>query len=128
MSWHFVKCGTAVNRKSANGTYETTILDLARKNRNVLFKYMRHRRRNKPSAFSLRDRNGEPTSDPIVVSEFYRDHYADAVYSVATHSSVAADFIEKSIQSWFKGAFDRIPGNRKLRREGAALRRIEENL
>ncbi|GAA56270.1 hypothetical protein CLF_110453, partial [Clonorchis sinensis] len=53
-----------------------TILDLARKNRNVLFKYMRHRRRNKPSAFSLRDRNGEPTSDPIVVSEFYRDHYA----------------------------------------------------
>ncbi|GAA51000.1 hypothetical protein CLF_105368 [Clonorchis sinensis] len=22
MSWHFVKCGTAVNRKSANGTYE----------------------------------------------------------------------------------------------------------
>ncbi|GAA55266.1 hypothetical protein CLF_107506 [Clonorchis sinensis] len=57
---------------------QATILDLARKNRNVLFKYMRHRRRNKPSAFSLRDRNGEPTSDPIVVSEFYRDHYADA--------------------------------------------------
>ncbi|KER28207.1 hypothetical protein T265_04885 [Opisthorchis viverrini] len=27
-----------------------TILDLARKNKNVLFKYMRHRRRNKPSA------------------------------------------------------------------------------
>ncbi|GAA51827.1 hypothetical protein CLF_106845 [Clonorchis sinensis] len=56
---------------------QATILDLARKNRNVLFKYMRHRRRNKPSAFSLRDRNGEPTSDPIVVSEFYRDHYAE---------------------------------------------------
>ncbi|GAA50218.1 hypothetical protein CLF_104248 [Clonorchis sinensis] len=55
---------------------QATILDLARKNRNVLFKYMRHRRRNKPSAFSLRDRNGEPTSDPIVVSEFYREHYA----------------------------------------------------
>ncbi|GAA56332.1 hypothetical protein CLF_110614 [Clonorchis sinensis] len=55
---------------------QATILDLARKNRNVLFKYMRHRRRNKPSAFSLRDRNGEPTSDPIVESEFYRDHYA----------------------------------------------------
>ncbi|GAA52820.1 hypothetical protein CLF_108868, partial [Clonorchis sinensis] len=55
---------------------QATILDLARKNRKVLFKYMRHRRRNKPSAFSLRDRNGEPTSDPIVVSEFYRDHYA----------------------------------------------------
>ncbi|GAA51363.1 hypothetical protein CLF_105992 [Clonorchis sinensis] len=55
---------------------QATILDLSRKNRNVLFKYMRHRRRNKPSAFSLRDRNGEPTSDPIVVSEFYRDHYA----------------------------------------------------
>ncbi|GAA55343.1 pol-related protein [Clonorchis sinensis] len=35
-----------------------------------------HERFMKPSAFSLRDRNGEPTSDPIVVSEFYRDHYA----------------------------------------------------
>ncbi|GAA53726.1 hypothetical protein CLF_110904 [Clonorchis sinensis] len=45
---------------------QATILDLARKNRNVLFKYMRHRRRKKPSAFSLRDRDGEPTSDPIV--------------------------------------------------------------
>ncbi|GAA55607.1 hypothetical protein CLF_108450, partial [Clonorchis sinensis] len=55
-------------------------------NRNVLFKYMRHRRRNKPSAFSLRDRNGEPTSDPIVVSEFYRDHYA-GLYSVPASSS-----------------------------------------
>ncbi|GAA52423.1 hypothetical protein CLF_108022 [Clonorchis sinensis] len=51
---------------------QATILDLARENRNVLFKYMRHRRRNEPSAFSLRDRNGEPTSDPIVVSEFCR--------------------------------------------------------
>ncbi|GAA51393.1 bromodomain-containing protein 8, partial [Clonorchis sinensis] len=65
---------------------QATILDLARKNRNVLFKYMRHRRRNKPSAFSLRDRNGEPTSDPIVVSEFYRDHYA-GLYSVPASSS-----------------------------------------
>ncbi|GAA49100.1 hypothetical protein CLF_102486 [Clonorchis sinensis] len=55
---------------------QATILDLARKNRNVLFKYMRHRRINKPSTFSLRDRNGEATSDTIVVSEFYRDHYA----------------------------------------------------
>ncbi|GAA51771.1 protein kinase N, partial [Clonorchis sinensis] len=60
---------------------QATILDLARKNRNVLFKYMRHRRRNKPSAFSLRERNGEPTSDPIVVSEFYRDHYAGVLSS-----------------------------------------------
>ncbi|GAA47626.1 hypothetical protein CLF_100599 [Clonorchis sinensis] len=65
---------------------QATILDLARKNRNVLLKYMRHRRRNKPSAFSLRDRNGEPTSDPIVVSEFYRDHYA-GLYSVPASSS-----------------------------------------
>ncbi|GAA52439.1 hypothetical protein CLF_108081 [Clonorchis sinensis] len=65
---------------------QATILDLARKNRNVLFKYMRHRRRNKPSAFSLRDRNGEPTSDPIVVPESYRDHYA-GLYSVTASSS-----------------------------------------
>ncbi|GAA57342.1 hypothetical protein CLF_112559 [Clonorchis sinensis] len=65
---------------------QATILDLARKNRNVLFKYMRHRRRNKPSAFSLRDRNGEPTSDPIVVSEFYRDHYT-GLHSVPASSS-----------------------------------------
>ncbi|KER31949.1 hypothetical protein T265_01884 [Opisthorchis viverrini] len=36
---------------------QATILDLARKNKNVLFKYMRHRRRNKPSplvGFQLR--------------------------------------------------------------------------
>ncbi|GAA53387.1 hypothetical protein CLF_110132 [Clonorchis sinensis] len=65
---------------------QATILDLARKNRNVLFKYMRHRRRNKPSAFSLRDRNEEPTSDPIVVSEFYRDQYA-GLYSVPASPS-----------------------------------------
>ncbi|GAA49135.1 hypothetical protein CLF_102568 [Clonorchis sinensis] len=65
---------------------QATILDLARKNRNVLFKYMRHRRRNKPSAYSVRDRNGEPTSHPIVVSEFYRDHYA-GLYSVPASSS-----------------------------------------
>ncbi|GAA48919.1 pol-related protein, partial [Clonorchis sinensis] len=58
---------------------QATILDLARKNRNVLFKYIGYRRRNKSSAFSLRDRNGEPTSDPVVVSEFYRDHYADII-------------------------------------------------
>ncbi|GAA55111.1 hypothetical protein CLF_106863 [Clonorchis sinensis] len=55
---------------------QATILDLVRKNRNVLYKCMRHRRRNKPSAFSLRDRNGEPTSDPTVVSEFHREHHA----------------------------------------------------
>ncbi|KER32023.1 hypothetical protein T265_01804 [Opisthorchis viverrini] len=30
----------------------------------------------KPSAFSLRDRNGEPTNDPTVVSEVYRENYA----------------------------------------------------
>ncbi|GAA53552.1 hypothetical protein CLF_110480 [Clonorchis sinensis] len=55
---------------------QAIILNFARKNRNALSKYMRHPRRNKPFAFSLRDRNGEPTSDPIVVSEFYREHYA----------------------------------------------------
>ncbi|GAA50240.1 hypothetical protein CLF_104274 [Clonorchis sinensis] len=55
---------------------QATILDLARKNRNVLCKYMRHRRRNKLSASSLRDRNVEPTSDPILVSEFYRGRHA----------------------------------------------------
>ncbi|GAA54697.1 hypothetical protein CLF_104863 [Clonorchis sinensis] len=34
---------------------QTTILDLARKNRNVLFKYMRHRRRNKPSSSQFQE-------------------------------------------------------------------------
>ncbi|KER23712.1 hypothetical protein T265_08478 [Opisthorchis viverrini] len=65
---------------------QATILDLARRNKNVLFKYMRHRRRNKPSAFSLRDRNGEPTSDTTVVSEVYREHYA-LPYSAPASSS-----------------------------------------
>ncbi|GAA51917.1 hypothetical protein CLF_107012 [Clonorchis sinensis] len=75
---------------------QATILDLARKNRNVLFKYMRHRRRNKPSAFSLRDRNGEPTSDPIVVSEFYRDHYAgDSANSFVMHGEKGPEDITR---------------------------------
>ncbi|GAA53273.1 hypothetical protein CLF_109925 [Clonorchis sinensis] len=41
---------------------------------------MRHRRRNKPFAFSLRDRNGDTTSDPTLVSEFYRGRYAGFRY------------------------------------------------
>ncbi|GAA53028.1 hypothetical protein CLF_109370 [Clonorchis sinensis] len=56
--------------------------------RNVLFKYVRHRRRNKPSVFSSRDRNGEPTSDPIAASEVYREHFA-CLYSVSASSSHA---------------------------------------
>ncbi|GAA53342.1 hypothetical protein CLF_110053 [Clonorchis sinensis] len=65
---------------------QATILDLARKNRNVLFKCMRHRRRNNPSAFYLRDRNGEPTGDLIVVSVFYSEHYV-GLYSAPASSS-----------------------------------------
>ncbi|KER31781.1 hypothetical protein T265_02015 [Opisthorchis viverrini] len=43
MSWLFVKCGTAVNQKSANGTYENKPLSWTslEKNKNVLFRYMR---------------------------------------------------------------------------------------
>ncbi|GAA57592.1 hypothetical protein CLF_112941 [Clonorchis sinensis] len=50
---------------------QATILDLVRRNRNGLFKYMRHRRRSKPSK---------------VVSEFPREHYA-GLYSVPASSS-----------------------------------------
>ncbi|GAA55999.1 hypothetical protein CLF_109592 [Clonorchis sinensis] len=59
---------------------QATILDLARKNRNVLFKYMRHRRRNKPSRSPEGQERGTH-GDPIVVSEFYRDHYAGLIQS-----------------------------------------------
>ncbi|GAA56249.1 ankyrin repeat and MYND domain-containing protein 2 [Clonorchis sinensis] len=52
---------------------QATILDLARINQNTLFKYMRHRRRNKPTVFSLRDRDGKPINDPKVVSESIED-------------------------------------------------------
>ncbi|GAA47935.1 hypothetical protein CLF_100983 [Clonorchis sinensis] len=74
---------------------QVTILDLARKNRNVLFKYV-HRRRNNPSAFSLRDRNGEPTSDPIVVSEFYRDHYAGERQSLNDKDKTVPGILDES--------------------------------
>ncbi|GAA52915.1 hypothetical protein CLF_109083 [Clonorchis sinensis] len=76
---------------------QATMPDLARKNRNVLLKYMRHHCRNKPSAFSLRDRNGEPTSDPIVVSEFYTEHYAVRPVSLPTMSKESDDLIGKNI-------------------------------
>ncbi|KAG5441729.1 hypothetical protein CSKR_200030 [Clonorchis sinensis] len=78
---------------------QATILDLSRKNRNVLFKCMRHRRGNKPSAFSLRDRNVEPMSDPVVVSEVYREHYA-GLYSTpasSSHSILSRHIYERSL-------------------------------
>ncbi|GAA47379.1 hypothetical protein CLF_100287 [Clonorchis sinensis] len=65
---------------------QATILELARRNRKVLFNYMRHRRRDKSPAFSLKYRNEEPTSDPIMVSEFYTEHYA-VLYPVTGSSS-----------------------------------------
>ncbi|GAA57704.1 hypothetical protein CLF_113097 [Clonorchis sinensis] len=74
---------------------QATILDFARKSRNGLFKYMRHRRRNKPSAFSLRDRNGEPTSDPIVVSEFYADLYS--VPASSSHQTLSRRIYERPL-------------------------------
>ncbi|KER21777.1 hypothetical protein T265_09963 [Opisthorchis viverrini] len=46
-----------------NAQKHATILYLLRKNINVLFHYMKPHRRNKPSAFSLRAGNGEPTSE-----------------------------------------------------------------
>ncbi|GAA51956.1 hypothetical protein CLF_107136 [Clonorchis sinensis] len=45
---------------------QATILGLAQKNKNMLFNNMRHCRRIKPTTFSLRDKNGEPTSDQRV--------------------------------------------------------------
>ncbi|GAA55119.1 hypothetical protein CLF_106884 [Clonorchis sinensis] len=39
---------------------------------------------------------------------------SDAMYSVITHWTVTADSIEKSVQPWFKEAYERKPGNRKL--------------
>ncbi|GAA57612.1 hypothetical protein CLF_112969, partial [Clonorchis sinensis] len=78
---------------------QATILDIAQKNRNVLFKYMRHCPRNKPSAFSLKDWNGEPTSDPIVVSELYSDHYAGlcSVPASSSHPSLSKRNYERSL-------------------------------
>ncbi|KER19695.1 hypothetical protein T265_11599 [Opisthorchis viverrini] len=51
-----------------------------------LMSAVRHRRRNNPSAFSLRGRNGEPTNDPTMVSEVYREHYACLCSALASSS------------------------------------------
>jgi hypothetical protein len=75
-----------------NGRKQAKILDLAKKNKNVLYKYMRHCRRNKPSAFSLRNRDGESTRDPAVVAELFREHNA-TIYSsprISTHPAFPA--------------------------------------
>ncbi|GAA47162.1 Y+L amino acid transporter 1 [Clonorchis sinensis] len=65
---------------------QATVLVVALKNRNVRFTYMGHRRRNKPYAFSPKDGNGEPSSDSMVVSEVYSEHYA-GLYSALAPSS-----------------------------------------
>ncbi|GAA49608.1 THO complex subunit 1 [Clonorchis sinensis] len=65
---------------------QATILNLARKNRNLVFKYMGHHRRIKSSAFSLRKRNGESTNDQTMLSEAFREHWA-ALYLVPPSSS-----------------------------------------
>jgi hypothetical protein len=69
------------------GRKQAKILQLARRNKNVLFKYMRHCRRNKPTAFSFRNGNGETTENSTVVAQLFRAHYA-VLYSstpVNTH-------------------------------------------
>ncbi|GAA47877.1 hypothetical protein CLF_100915 [Clonorchis sinensis] len=52
---------------------QATIPDLTRKGKIVLFQYIRHRRRNKPTTIFLKGRNLEPTNDQIAVSEVYRE-------------------------------------------------------
>ncbi|GAA50304.1 hypothetical protein CLF_104351 [Clonorchis sinensis] len=76
-----------------------TILDLAQKNRDVPFKYMRHRHNNKPSAFSSTDRNGEPTSDAIMVPDVYREHYASlfAVLTSSAHPRVSRSICKRPL-------------------------------
>jgi hypothetical protein len=50
-------------------------LDLARRNKNSLFKYMKRKRQNKPSALTLRKTDGTTTSDGTEVVELFRRFY-----------------------------------------------------
>ncbi|GAA52873.1 hypothetical protein CLF_109010 [Clonorchis sinensis] len=78
---------------------QATILDLARKNRNAMFKYMRHRRRNKPNAFSLRDRSGEPTNDPTVVSKvFTEEDIRQLLHKINPFCELGPDEVNPRIQ------------------------------
>jgi hypothetical protein len=66
---------------------QSKVLSTARFNKNALFKYMRQQRKNNPSAFTLRQVDDLPSSEPAVVAEIFRSYFA-TVYSgqpVTTH-------------------------------------------
>ncbi|MBM6549284.1 reverse transcriptase family protein [Streptococcus dysgalactiae] len=62
------------------------VLETARFNRTYLFKYVRQRRTNRPSAFTLKLSNGTPTSDRESVAELFRAHFS-SVYSNTNRAS-----------------------------------------
>ncbi|MES9974252.1 MAG: reverse transcriptase family protein, partial [Candidatus Thiodiazotropha sp.] len=56
---------------------QTRILDAARTDKSVLYRFMRRQRKTKPSTFSLKRPDGTSCSDPTEVAELLKDCYAE---------------------------------------------------
>ena len=56
----------------------------------MLFKYIRHLRTNKPSANTLKLKNGTPSTDPSEVAELFREFFA-SVHETAFMNSERLD-------------------------------------
>jgi hypothetical protein len=68
------ECKSAIREHTQK--IQSKVLSTARYNKNALFKYMRQRRKNNPSAFTLRQADGIPSSEPAVVAELFRSYFA----------------------------------------------------
>ena len=66
-------CKSAIRRH--HQYLQSKVLDLARRNKNSLFRFMKRKRQNKPSALTLRKANGTTTSDGAEVAELFRAFY-----------------------------------------------------
>ena len=66
-------CKSAIRQH--NRGIQSRVLDLARRNKNSLFKFMKRKRQNKPSALTLRKVDGTTTSDGAEVADLFRAFY-----------------------------------------------------
>ena len=68
------KCKQTIRQFRRNS--QTQLLQRSHRNKKVLFKYIRHLRTNKPSANTLKLKNGTPSMNLIKVTELFREFFA----------------------------------------------------
>jgi len=71
-------CKTEIRKHKA--ARQTEILQRAKQDRNYLFKYMRRRKKNKPSPLALLQQDGSHSSSPTEIADTFASHFV-SVYS-----------------------------------------------